>query len=255
MKRSSEKSTDTERPAGRFISSILGGGIPYGAIGHVLTQAQRKSYPTIPVKADKERNQQKLIKEKEPLPTEEPISLKSKPKPSRSPSPEPVVRCSVIKRTPSISSKDSATTSKLLAAHSRNNKKDTDIKLPTAIVEHTAAHSEPEQDQPIDYHIPKRKDDSGDEKDMQVRILKRSAIIKRRPIYSYLHDGKVNGILSAAAGHGRSNGQGSTNQNQQSSNVGNSNGNSLNYGGGSAGASNNGGNFNNRSSFVFIWIS
>lgn len=145
----------------------------------------------------------------------------------------------MIQRTPSISAKDSPSTSKLLAAHSKNNRKDTDIKLPTAIVEHTATHSEPEQDQPIDYHIPKRKDDSADEKEMQVRIIKRSAIIKRQPICS-IWNGKINGIISAAAGHGRSNGQSGSNQNQQSSNGANTNGNSLSYNGGSAGASNSG---------------
>lgn len=216
MKRSAEKvSSDTERPTGRFISSILGGGIPYGAIGHVLTQAQRKAYPVL----NKPDKSQKLIKEKEILPTEETINLKSKPKPSRSPSPEPVVRCSVIKRTPSLSTESSTEkiTSKLIAAHTRSNRKDTDIKLPKAIVEHTI-HSEPEQDQPIDYHIPKRKDDTSEEKEMKYRLLKRtSAIIKSKPIYSIWNASTDVKIMTAAAGHGRSNGQSASNQNQQSS--------------------------------------
>ncbi|XP_031626933.1 transcriptional regulator ovo isoform X2 [Contarinia nasturtii] len=251
LKRSAERQAiDPERPA-RFISSILGGGIPYGAIGHVLTQAQRKSYPSIPNKShDKERNQPKLIKEKETLPTEDTINLKTKPKPSRSPSPEPVVRCSVIKRTPS-SSTESA--SKLISAHSRSNRKDTDIKLPKAIVEHTA-HSEPEQDQPIDYHIPKRKDDLVDEKEMKYRLIKRTSAIISRPIYSIWNSQSDSKIMSAAAGHGRSNGQGGgSGQGQQSSNGGSSNGSGLNgYGGsglggnnGNVGGSLNGGNDGN----------
>ncbi|XP_055303927.1 transcriptional regulator ovo isoform X3 [Sitodiplosis mosellana] len=247
LRRSTEKqSIDPERPA-RFISSILGGGIPYGAIGHVLTQAQRKSYPSASNKSDKERNPPKLIKEKETLPTEEIINLKTKPKPSRSPSPEPVVRCSVIKRTPS--STESA--SKLISAHSRSNKKDTEIKLPKAIVEHTT-HSEPEQDQPIDYHIPKRKDDLVDEKEMKYRLIKRTSAIISRPIYSIWNSQGDPKIMSAAAGHGRSNGQSGSNQGQQSSNGGSSNGGGLNYGGsglsgnsGGVGGSLNGGNDGN----------
>lgn len=254
LRRTAEKqSTDPDRPA-RFISSILGGGIPYGAIGHVLTQAQRKSYPSNSNKTDKEppttTNPQKLIKEKEILPTEELINLKTKtPKPSKSPSPEsPVVRCSVIKRTPS--SKESA--SKLISAHSRNNKKDTDIKLPKSIVEHNTTHSEPEQDQPIDYHIPKRKDDLVDEKEMKNRLIKRTSAIISRPIFSIWNSQSDLKIMSAAAGHGRSNGQGSSGQSQQSSNGASSNGGSLSYGGGglsanngSVGGSLNGGNDGN----------
>lgn len=244
LKRSAEKqSNDPERPA-RFISSILGGGIPYGAIGHVLTQAQRKSYPSVPNKPDKERIPAKLIKEKETLPTEEIINLKTTPKPSRSPSPEPVVRCSVIKRTPS-SPTESAT--KLISAHSRSNRKDTDIKLPKSIVEHNTTHSEPEQEQPIDYHIPKRKDDLVDEKEMKYRLIKRTSAIISRPIYSIWNSQSDVKIMSAAAGHGRSNGQGGgSNQGQQSTNGSASNGGGLSYGGnGLAGQNGNvGGNLN-----------
>lgn len=236
LKRTAEKQlNDPERPA-RFISSILGGGIPYGAIGHVLTQAQRKSYPSIPNKPDKERTPAKLIKETETLPTEDIINLKTTPKPSRSPSPEPVVRCSVIKRTPS-SSTESATTTKLLSAHSRSNRKDIDIKLPKSIVEHTT-HSEPEQDQPIDYHIPKRKDDLVDEKEMKYRLIKRTSAIISRPIYSIWNSQSDVKIMSAAAGHGRSNGQGGSNQGQQSSNGSASNGGGLSYGGNGLGGQN-----------------
>lgn len=236
-----EKFTDSDRPGGRFISSILGGGIPYGAIGHVLTSAQRKAYPPIvPAKksSDKERNPPKLMKEKEILPTEETVSLKTK-SPPRSPSPEPVVRCSVIKRTPS-SSNDSAA-SKLIAAHSRNNRKDTEIKLPKAIIEHNTTHSsEPEQDQPIDYHIPKRKDDSTDEKEMMKdRSIKRKSAINSRPVRSIWNTPTNAKIMSAAAGHGRSNGQSGSNQSQPNTNGNSSNGGSLNYGGGGS-LSNNG---------------
>lgn len=216
---SAEKaSTDSDRPTGRFISSILGGGIPYA--GHVLTQAQRKSYPSLnKLEKDRPSSAPKLINEKDILPNEERVRLTPPTKPSRSPSPEPVVRCSVIQRTPSASTETTTTkpTTKLLAAHSRSSRKDLDIKLPNAIVEHKL-HTEPEQDQPIDYHIPKRKDDTNDEKEMKYRLLKRSsAIIKSKPIYSIWNAPNDLKIMTAAAGHGRSNGQGASNQNQQTS--------------------------------------
>lgn len=211
--------TDTDRPAVRFISSILGGSIPYGPGGHVLTPAQLKSYPT-PHKPSKDTHRPpapKVIAEKDIVPSEEPVRLTPQPKPSRTPSPEPVVRCSVIKRTPSASTEASVSATKLIAAHSRSSRKDVEVKVPKAIVEHKL-HSEPEQEQPIDYHIPKRKDDANDEKEMKYRLLKRtSAIIKSKPIYSIWNAPNDVKIMTAAAGHGRSNGQGATNQNHQSS--------------------------------------
>lgn len=242
--RRSPSSKSSERPLHerRFISSILGGDIPYGAVGHVLTQAQRKAYPSIALKRDREQSsresQPKLVKEKEILPTEEPISLKALTQsPPKSPSPEPVVRCSVIRRVPAAAteSNDDKTDDKV--------HKETDVKLPAATIEHQT-HSEPEQDQPIDYHIPKRKDeDRVDEKEMKYRIIKRTSAIISRPIYSIwnvpnaVNDmGKINGIMSAAAGHNR---QSSSSQGQQQN--GNGNGGNTGSGGSSYGSNNSAG--------------
>lgn len=121
-------------------------------------------------------------------------------------------------------------------------------------MEHTT-HSEPEQEQPIDYHIPKRKDESVDEKEMKSRLIKRTSAIISRPIYSIWNSSAASDvkIMSAAAGHGRSNGQSGSQQSQQNSNGGGSNAGGLSYGGsglggvqnGSGGGSLNGGNDGN----------
>lgn len=235
---SSPKHT-SDRPAGRFISSILGGDIPYGALGHVLTQAQRKAYPSIPSRKESPEKQPAIVKEKEALPAEEPISLKAhSPKsPCKSPSPEPVVRCSVIKRTPASPESDNSDD----CSPNRSPKRDVDVKLPEEAAEHQT-HAEPEQDQPIDYHIPKRKDDDHiDEKEMKYRIIKRTRAIVSRPVYSIWNApnavGKVSGIMSAAAGHSR---QGS-NQSHQGTSGNQSNGGGQAYGGNSAGSGSAGG--------------
>lgn len=261
---SKSSSSSAERPTGRFISSILGGDIPYGSVGHhVLTQAQRKAYPSIPSKRDTREaspvEQPKLAKEKEIVPNEEPISLTTNsktPPPSKSPTPEPVVRCSVIKRTPATAgdsdadkSDENSNSDSSSSSPQKNRKsthRDIDVKLPPDTIEHQT-HVEPEQDQPIDYHIPKRRDDDRiDEKEMKYRIIKRTSAIISRPVYSIWnapnamsHIGKVNGIMSAAAGHGRQN---SSNQTQQGTNGNSSNGNHSNYGGGGGANNGNGSN-------------
>lgn len=160
----------------------------------------------------------------------------------KSPSPEPVVRCSVIRRVPAAATESNGdkTDDKV--------HKETDVKLPAATIEHQT-HLEPEQDQPIDYHIPKRKDeDRVDEKEMKYRIVKRTSAIISRPIYSIWNVpsaandmGKINGIMSAAAGHNR---QSSSSQGQQNGNAngGNTGNGGSNYGSNNgAGASNSNG--------------
>lgn len=121
--RQSPKKTETIPPR-RFISSILGGDIPYGSRGHVLTRAERKEYS--------------------PLPVSEKLILPPAKKPSETPSPPSLVtpvRCSVIQRTPKTSKRD----------------EDAEQRIPEPMVQ------EPEQDQPIDYHIPKRRGETEDE--------------------------------------------------------------------------------------------
>lgn len=200
----------------------------------MLTQAQRKEYPAVPIKREHKDSistsvKSLIEKEKEVIPIEKPISLKSPGPPS--PGLEPVVRCSVIQRTPSASE-----------AKAPKHLKDADAKLPAE----SQRHLEPEQDQPIDYHVPKRKDDSdSDEKEMKYRVVRRTRAIVSRPMYSiWGGEGKFNGIMSAAAGHGRSNGtqQNGAGQGQQGNNGGgNSNyGSAGNNGNGGAGSTSNG---------------
>lgn len=262
-KKPSSVSIDHSAPR-RFISSILGGDIPYGARGHVLTQAQRKEYPSI--KRDQEEQQQQqqqqlskesntdspnslIVKDKELIPTETPISLKSPVPPAAGL--EPVVRCSVIQRTPAaVAEAAAAAAAESSSPSSPKHIKDIDVTLPAE--QQPQQHLEPEQDQPIDYHVPKRKDDSaGDEKELKYRVARRTRPVISRPLGSMWGDSsKLSGIMSAAAGHGRTNGS-SQQQNgggsgQQGQN-GNNGGGSSNYGGGAgnnggAGSSSNGGN-------------
>lgn len=219
----------------------------------MLTQAQRKEYPAEQIKLDQEQLAQPsnessssnndssksiIVKDKEIIPTEKPISLISPVSPAVGL--EPVVRCSVIQRTPAA----------VAEAEAPKHLKDIDVKLP--IEQQPQQHLEPEQDQPIDYHVPKRKDDSSsDEKELKYRLVRRSRAVSSRPMCSmWVGSSKINGIMSAAAGHGRANGSsqqqngGASNQGQQGQN-GNNGGGNQNYGGsgnnGGSGSSSNGG--------------
>ncbi|XP_014241124.1 transcriptional regulator ovo isoform X2 [Cimex lectularius] len=143
-------------PPRRFISSILGGDIPYGSSRghHVLTSAEKKEY----VVCDK---------------PEEP---KTAPK---------CQQVSVIQRTPSVSAKP----------------------------ENLMVMQEPEQEAPIDYHIPKKDTERLDElkKAKLALALKRGHILiagRRMPTAGQ--------ILMAAAGHSRGGGGGSHSGGQQS---------------------------------------
>ncbi|XP_065158923.1 transcriptional regulator ovo isoform X2 [Atheta coriaria] len=162
-------------PPRRFISSILGGDVPYGSRGHVLTRAERKEYAPI-VPPDK-------------------ITLPAGQKPTETNVPSvpqdlAPVRCSVIQRTPKTSKRD----------------EDADARLPTTPM---VIHQEPEQDQPIDYHIPKRRGENEDENDeRRDREQRRSNCHKiSKPLISVRSIvGKLPSVMSAAAGHGRGSG-------------------------------------------------
>lgn len=145
---------------------------------------------------------------------------------------ELAVRCSVIKRLPQSTTviiiKDSVET--------------LDIKHPVSslLQQQQPRHIEPEQDQPIDYHIPKRRSEYDNEEfEKKSREARRNSAIISRPVISMRHHHhmssrglKVNGIMTAAAGHGRSNG----NNTQSGSNQSNSgNCGSFSGGGGSTG--------------------
>lgn len=192
-------------PPRRFISSILGGDIPYGSRGHVLTRAERKEYaPIVP-------------------PDKITIPVTKKP-PDDTPKPQnlaPVRHFSVIQRTPKTTKRD----------------EDKDIRLPTAVVV-----QEPEQDQPIDYHIPKRRGETEDEnEERRIREQRRSHSSKvSKPLLSVRSIvGKLPVTMSAAAGHGRGS-SGNQNGGNQTSNNSSGSGGSINFSGGSTGGSSGG---------------
>ncbi|XP_063908221.1 transcriptional regulator ovo isoform X2 [Zophobas morio] len=192
-------------PPRRFTSSILGGDVPYGSRGHVLTRAERKEYAPI-VPPDK-------------------ITLPVKKPPEDAPKPQnlaPVRQFSVIQRTPKATKRD----------------EDKEARLPTAPL----VMQEPEQEQPIDYHIPKRKGETEDEnEERRLREQRRSHCSKvSKPLISVRAIvGKFPVTMSAAAGHGRGSGgnQSSANQSANSTSGG---GGGVNFTGGSTGGSSGG---------------
>ncbi|XP_076252407.1 transcriptional regulator ovo isoform X13 [Rhynchophorus ferrugineus] len=194
-------------PPRRFISSILGGDVPYGSRGHVLTRAERKEYsPIIP-------------------PNKTPIPSNPKPKEDcvKPQNLAPIRQFSVIQRTPKSTNK---------------REEDTDVRLPSAIV-----HPEPEQDQPIDYHIPKRKGEvENEEEERRLREQRRTHCSKvSKPIINVRTiPGKLPLVTSAAAGHGRtsSGGGSAANGNATSGSTG---GGTINFNGGSGGGGAGGG--------------
>uniref|UniRef100_A0A1Y1K952 Uncharacterized protein n=1 Tax=Photinus pyralis TaxID=7054 RepID=A0A1Y1K952_PHOPY len=187
-------------PPRRFISSILGGDVPYGSRGHVLTRAERKEYP--------------------PLVPPDKLVLPSVKEPSQTPSPQNLapVRCSVIQRTPKTSKRE----------------EDNDTRIPTHI-----AIQEPEQDQPIDYHIPKRRGETEDENEERKNREQRRSHCSRfnKPLISVRAlIGKLPVTMSAAAGHGRGSSGAQSNNNQASGSSSGGSG-SINFSGGTSGSS------------------
>ncbi|XP_053600075.1 transcriptional regulator ovo isoform X2 [Plodia interpunctella] len=230
----SKQDRRTKEPR-RFISSILGGDIPYGSHrGHVLTQAERKQY--LPVVAEDKKTEEKpLIKEEKDVNLEsEPVVLpsRSSPSPESTPGIDNNVTCqkvSVIQRTPSQS-------------QFRDNKKElSEVTIPS-----TLPTTEPEQDQPIDYVIAKKRGETEDEEtEKKIREQRRTSSSKiangilARPVLVLRNcpASKVSGIISAAAGHGRSTGgNGSSGSSQSSGGSG-----SFSSGGGSTAPSSGGG--------------
>lgn len=199
----------------RFISSILGGDVPYGSHRPVLNAAERKLYLPVAVedkKAEKKIEvKQPLIKEEKDALDSEPIKLPTRttPSPDAIPSPDNVIcqKVSVIQRTP---------------AQSQFSKKDVaDVTLPP-----TLPTPEPEQDQPIDYVIAKKRGETEDEEtEKKIREQRRTSSSKiangilARPLLVLRNcpANKLPGIISAAAGHGRSTGGNSSGGNSQSS--------------------------------------
>ncbi|CAH0560687.1 unnamed protein product [Brassicogethes aeneus] len=202
----------------RFKSSILGGGIPYG--GHVSTRAERKEYAPLPCGGAEKVTIPPCKKPPENVPKAQNLAP---------------VRQSVIQRTPKTTT----------------NKKD---EVDTRIPQHIAMQQEPEQDQPIDYHIPKRKGEVEDEnEEKRIREQRRSHCSKvSKPLISVRTIvGKLPTTMSCAAGHGRgsSTGQAGGNTNGASSGgsggtINFSSGGSSGGGGGALGSGTGGGGMN-----------
>ncbi|XP_036145312.1 transcriptional regulator ovo isoform X2 [Monomorium pharaonis] len=169
----------TSPPPRRFISSILGGDVPYGSRRHVLTRAERKEYSSPPIASDDPP--QFLSKS-------ERIALPRSQTPPKTPRVEPPTRVSVIQRVPpqGTSRKD-------------ENKLEIDRVDPIQA-------PEPEQEHPIDYAVPKRKEEDEEK-------CRDGAMVSRSPsnaIAMSLLAVKLSGshVVQAAAGHGRSSNSG-----------------------------------------------
>lgn len=248
------EAASTTTPVRRFFSSILGGDIPYGSRGHVLTQAERKEYPPSrpitpphqhqtpasgllekkdpPTSSDPIREERNVLTEERPVVSVEPRSPPPKDRvPTPPPAPGPVVRCSVIQRAPTAL----VSPRRPVVASPESSPKAVDLKV-------RAPELEPEQEQPIDYHIPKRcggestkenKNKDEDEKEKRIREARRAAILRRHLLSMRAHRfGKLNGIMQAAAGHGRSSSGGGQ---AGSGHNGHSGGGSINFSSGSGG--------------------
>ncbi|XP_074109187.1 uncharacterized protein LOC141533955 isoform X2 [Cotesia typhae] len=150
----------------RFISSILGGDVPYGSRSHVLTRAERKEYGS-PV----------ILPEKLPR-TPDKIDLPRPVTPPKTPRVEPPTRVSVIQRVPT--------------------RKET-IEIP---------RTEPEQEQPIDYAVPKKKEEDQEEDKEGAKASRIGNSIARPLLAMRLSAPQT---VNCAAGHGRaSSGSGSS---------------------------------------------
>lgn len=172
--------------------------MPYGSRSLVLTRAERKEYaPIVPP--------DKIVL---PIAKKPPEQTPTAPNLS-------VVRGSVIQRAPKVTKRD----------------EDKDIRLPPAPIIH-----EPEQEQPIDYHIPKRRGETEDEnEERRIREQRRSHSSKiTKPLVAARTCGKLPATTACAAGHGRGSNGAQNNTNQSSGNTTNGGG-SINFGGGNSG--------------------
>ncbi|CAH1159557.1 unnamed protein product [Phaedon cochleariae] len=147
-------------------------------------------------------------------------SLPSTPAPPSTAPPPPVRHFSVIQRTPAAASK---------------REEDVEVRLPPS----QTPRSEPEQEQPIDYHIPRRRGETEDEREEErVREQRRSRGAKvGKPLISVRSlVGKLPTTISAAAGHGRgSSGTQNGGGGGQSNAAPSSGGGSISFGGGASG--------------------
>ncbi|XP_057336006.1 transcriptional regulator ovo-like isoform X1 [Microplitis mediator] len=186
----------------RFISSILGGDVPYGSRTHVLTRAERKEYGSPAIVPTGDKFPRKADK----------IELPRPPTPPKTPRVEPPTRVSVIQRVPPQTQPP--------------RQEHTKIEIPRT--------TEPEQDQPIDYAVPKKnKEEDQDEEQSRegAKALRISNSIAR-PLLAMRLSGPQ--TVNAAAGHGRA-------SSGNSGSSGSSGGSSAGSGGGYSGSGSGGG--------------
>ncbi|KAG7207962.1 hypothetical protein KM043_009545 [Ampulex compressa] len=162
----------TNAPPRRFISSILGGDVPYGSRGHVLTRAERKEYSSPPIAPALSDAPQFLSKS-------EKLVLPRPPTPPKTPRVEPPTRVSVIQRVPPQSQPTS--------------RREDKIEVPQT--------QEPEQEQPIDYAVPKRKEEDEERSREGAKVSRTIGNLIARPLLAMRLSGPQ--VVHAAAGHGR----------------------------------------------------
>lgn len=276
----------------------MGGEIPYGsgAQRFILTQAQRKEYPPSPPtlveisEGVKPQDEGIIVREPSlPIPEPQLINLSAQRISDESETPEPaVVRCSVIQRVPPQSTPEPVASAPspppvqhpvveaekhknplqpLLMHHKRQ------IALHHNLQRASITAMVPEQEHPIDYHVPKKRDIaptkrkdidgklSGCEEEEDKRIKKIEVLEEREQIIrdarrAFIHRkwlqqirqlprgspmiGRLIEIVQAAAGHGRSSNNSGGQSNASGGASSNGTSGSINFSG-SAGCGSSGG--------------
>lgn len=209
----STSNAPSSTPPRRFISSILGGDVPYGSRGHVLTRAERKEYSSPPIAPATSGDAPQFLTKTEKL------VLPRPPTPPKMPRVEPPTRVSVIQRVPHQSQ-----------GSSRREEK---IEIPQS--------QEPEQEQPIDYAVPKRKEEDDERGRENAKASRTICNSIARPLLAMRLSGPQ--VVHAAAGHGRSSSSGNNGSSgsNSSSNSGNSSSSSSSSNTGNSGGYSGGG--------------
>ncbi|KAJ8675946.1 hypothetical protein QAD02_011732 [Eretmocerus hayati] len=174
-------------PTGRrFISSILGGDVPYAGKASLLPQPQPQ-IPQVPQISPpllqpqvQPQVQESQIQIQQQRKSEERIELPRPVSPVRTPKPEIPARVSVIQRVP--------------PKPQSVRKAEVKVEIPRT--------QEPEQEQPIDYAVPKRKDDKRGREGAKVHRSSIHGNAIARPILAMRLSPQA--IHAAASGHGRS---------------------------------------------------
>ncbi|EDW30495.1 GL26817 [Drosophila persimilis] len=225
------RASSSPRPSGRSTPRST-------SSSRTSSEPQKKKEPHSDVDSDTDSDDGcKLIVDEKPLlPVDKPLSLRmrstpppaeERPSPPPPREPTPAVRCSVIQRSPQTTPAAVATAGRAVSPHHHHYKNQhpdhqtpqRSVLLPLSTLD--LDQLGPEQQEPIDYHVPKRRSPSYDsdeelnarrlERARQVReARRRNTILAARVLLAQsqrLNPRLVRslpGILAAAAGHGRS---------------------------------------------------